>query len=96
MLQRFSQLQLVKEGVRPYPGLTDSEPAKLADQSWSPYELDEQAYERLRRAFANLVPNISAELTRIRTKTVPEDIEGYKKSYKRFLRDRARKRIKQG
>lgn len=86
MLLRFSQLPFVKEGENPYPGLTDSEPPRLADESWSGYELNEQAYNMLRKAFASILPNISSILVTLRTEDVPKEIVGMKKSYKDFLR----------
>src|SRR5919109_5201207 len=61
---RFRNLLVTKGGVmHPYPGLTDTEPLKLADESWSSLELDDQEYNRLRKAFSNLEPGISSELS---------------------------------
>ncbi len=86
ILSRFRQLPFVKEGESHYPGLTDSEPPKLADESWSNYELDEQTYNRLRNAFASILPNISSILVSLRTEEVPQEINGIKKFYKDILR----------
>ena len=95
MMIRFRNLLMIKDGViHPYPGLTDSEPPKLADESWSSLEVDEQEYKRLRKAFSNLEPGISAELSKIRTKMVPADIVAHKKLYKKFLREHKRKQMK--
>ena len=95
MMIRFRNLLMIKDGViHPYPGLTDSEPPKLADESWSSLELDEQEYKRLRKAFTNLEPGISTELSKIRTKMVPKEIVAHKELYKKFLREHKRKQMK--
>jgi hypothetical protein len=93
MLLRFRQLPFVKEGESPYPGLTDSEPPRLADELWSGYELDEKTYKMLRKAFASILPNISSILVTLRTEEVPKEIVGIKKSYKDFLRRHRGKQI---
>src|SRR5688572_12028259 len=86
MLLRFHQLRFVKEGESPYLGLTDSEPPGLAEEAWSNYELSQQTYKMLRKAFGSILPNISSILTTIRTEKVPQEIVSIKKSHKDLLR----------
>jgi hypothetical protein len=93
MLLRFRQLPFVKEGESPYPGLTDSEPSGLADESWSNYELNEQTYKMLRKAFVSILPNISSILMAIRMEEVPQEIIAIKKTYKDLLIRHKRKQI---
>jgi hypothetical protein len=85
MLLRFHHLPFVARGVQPYPGPSKIDRTKLADESWTSYELDEQTYRRLRKAFAKLLPNVSSELTRVKNE-VPKNIDASKISYKRFLK----------
>jgi IclR helix-turn-helix domain len=95
LLFEFSKLRIVAEGLAVHGSVHQSVKdrrrlMKPDDPLWTQYELDNDAFQRLTSAFANVYPEINALLELIR-KSLPDKVQKHKEWNKKYLQNRKQK-----
>lgn len=96
LLFEFSNIRSVKKGLAVHgwvPPVLKGQYRTIDtdDPGWTDYELDEENFNKLTTAFANIYPEINAQLEYIR-KTLPDKIQKHKESDKKYLEEQKQKK----